>query len=136
MFLRSRRRTRVASLAMVLILQARPSCQALGMKHVIPERAKREPGIVCRKGRLYRLAIPDRPAVVRDALLRAFKPAKGHFFLPAIGFALPLRVRAFVCVRWPRTGRLRRWRRPREAPRSIRRLMFIATSRRRSPSTM
>src|SRR5690606_30007444 len=29
-------------------------------------------------------------------------------FLPAIGFAGPLRVRAFVCVRWPRTGRPRR----------------------------
>ena len=28
-----------------------------------------------------------------------------YFFLPAIGFALPLRVRALVCVRWPRTGR-------------------------------
>jgi hypothetical protein len=25
----------------------------------------------------------------------------------------PLRVRALVWVRWPRTGRLRRWRRPR-----------------------
>src|SRR5690606_7280055 len=36
-----------------------------------------------------------------------------YFFLPAIGFALPLRVRAFVCVRWPRTGRPLRWRRPR-----------------------
>src|SRR5215212_6561703 len=31
MFLRSRRRTRVASLAIVLILRTRPSCQALGM---------------------------------------------------------------------------------------------------------
>src|SRR5689334_14396869 len=27
------------------------------------------------------------------------------FFLPAIGFDGPLRVRALVCVRWPRTGR-------------------------------
>ncbi len=27
-----------------------------------------------------------------------------YFFLPAIGLALPLRVRALVCVRWPRTG--------------------------------
>src|SRR5271154_5892274 len=27
-----------------------------------------------------------------------------HFFLPAIALALPLRVRALVCVRWPRTG--------------------------------
>ena len=31
----------------------------------------------------------------------------------AIAFAGPLRVRALVCVRWPRTGRPRRWRRPR-----------------------
>ena len=30
-----------------------------------------------------------------------------YFFLPAIGLALPLRVRALVWVRWPRTGRLR-----------------------------
>ena len=29
---------------------------------------------------------------------------RDYFFLPAIGFALPLRVRALVCVRWPRTG--------------------------------
>ena len=36
------------------------------------------------------------------------------FFLPAIVcFRGPLRVLAFVCVRWPRTGRLRRWRIPR-----------------------
>src|SRR5271156_4882915 len=34
-------------------------------------------------------------------------------FLPAIGLALPLRVRALVWVRWPRTGRRLRWRRPR-----------------------
>src|SRR5690606_12730522 len=40
--------------------------------------------------------------------------AQGHyFFLPAIGLAGPLRVRALVWVRWPRTGRPRRWRRPR-----------------------
>ena len=36
-----------------------------------------------------------------------------YFFLPAIGTALPLRVRALVWVRWPRTGRPLRWRRPR-----------------------
>ena len=35
-----------------------------------------------------------------------------YFFLPAIGLAGPLRVRALVWVRWPRTGRPRRWRRP------------------------
>src|SRR6266567_5027240 len=38
-----------------------------------------------------------------------FLPA---FFLPATVFFGPLRVRALVFVRWPRTGRLRRCRRP------------------------
>jgi len=36
-----------------------------------------------------------------------------YFFLPAMAFAGPLRVRALVWVRWPRTGRPLRWRRPR-----------------------
>ena len=31
--------------------------------------------------------------------------ALSYFFLPAIGLAGPLRVRALVWVRWPRTGR-------------------------------
>src|SRR5262249_44803257 len=57
----------------------------------------------------------------------------------AVGFAAwlrgPLRVRALVRVRWPRTGRPRRWRMPRQLPRSMSRLMFMDTSRRRSPST-
>src|SRR5688572_18903582 len=35
------------------------------------------------------------------------------FFLPAMALAGPLRVRALVWVRWPRTGRPLRWRRPR-----------------------
>src|SRR5262249_40914007 len=35
------------------------------------------------------------------------------FFLPAIGRALPLRVRALVWVRCPLTGSPRRWRSPR-----------------------
>ena len=33
------------------------------------------------------------------------EPERPYFFLPAIGRALPLRVRALVWVRWPRTGR-------------------------------
>ena len=37
---------------------------------------------------------------------------RAAFFLPAIVFFGPLRVRALVCVRCPRTGRLRRWRMP------------------------
>src|SRR5207248_9635109 len=35
-----------------------------------------------------------------------------YFFLPAIGLAGPLRVRALVLVRWPRTGMSRRCRNP------------------------
>ena len=46
-------------------------------------------------------------------LSRAMSLALPYFFLPAMGFAGPLRVRALVWVRWPRTGRPRRWRRPR-----------------------
>src|SRR5205807_2062300 len=49
----------------------------------------------------------------------------GAFFLATVARRGPLRVRAFVCVRWPRTGSPRRWRRPRYAPMSIKRLMSI-----------
>ena len=55
------------------------------------------------------------PAPVRDLggmsweLSYYFFPA---FFLPATVFLGPLRVRALVFVRWPRTGRLRRQRSP------------------------
>src|SRR5678816_2242234 len=41
------------------------------------------------------------------------------FFLPAIARRGPFLVRAFVCVRWPRTGRPRRWRPPRYEPMSM-----------------
>src|SRR6185369_15572701 len=63
------------------------------------------------------------------------------YALPGGAFSLtaclrgPLRVRALVRVRCPRSGRPRRWRMPRYEPRSMRRLMFMDTSRRRSPST-
>src|SRR5918993_4579984 len=57
------------------------------------------------------------------------------FFLPATVFLGPLRVRALVWVRWPRTGRPLRWRRPCQQPISILRRMSCWTSRRRSPST-
>src|SRR5215472_13535392 len=40
------------------------------------------------------------------------RSGEAYFFFPAIGRAGPLRVRALVWVRWPRTGRPRRWRRP------------------------
>src|SRR3546814_425901 len=41
-------------------------------------------------------------------------PVSDHlvFFLPATVRFGPLRVRALVLVRWPRTGRPMRWRRP------------------------
>ncbi len=57
------------------------------------------------------------------------------FFLPAIARRGPFLVRAFVCVRCPRTGSPRRWREPRYDPMSMSRLMFIATSVRKAPST-
>jgi len=53
------------------------------------------------------------------------------FFLFATVPRRGLAVRALVCVRWPRVGRLRRCRSPRYDPISISRLMFIATSLRR-----
>src|ERR687883_428386 len=56
-----------------------------------------------------------------------------YFFSAWAALRGPLRVRAFVRVRWPRTGRPLRWRSPRYEPRSIKRLMLIDTSRRRSP---
>src|SRR5215218_8566604 len=59
------------------------------------------------------------------------------FFLPATCMRFgPLRVRPLVLVRWPLTGRPRRWRRPRYEPISMRRLTFWERSRRRSPSTV
>src|SRR5690606_19836484 len=57
-----------------------------------------------------------------------------YFFREAAARRGPLRVRALVRVRWPRTGRPRLWRMPRYVPRSIRRLIDNCTSRRRSPS--
>src|SRR5271155_1544438 len=58
------------------------------------------------------------------------------FLLATVPRRGPLRVRALVWVRWPRTGRLRRCRYPRYEPTSIRRLMCIEISLRRSPSTL
>src|SRR5947209_9884525 len=42
-----------------------------------------------------------------------YLPASLTPFLPATVLRGPLRVRALVRVRWPRSGRLRRWRTPR-----------------------
>src|SRR5258707_6044233 len=74
MFLRSRRRTRVASL---------PILDPLAARH---DAGRADLG-GC--GRATRAA---RVAGTRD-----------YFFLPAIAFAGPLRVRALVSVRWSRT---------------------------------
>src|ERR1019366_226893 len=62
------------------------------------------------------------PAALRSA--RSGTHFLAAFFLPATCIRLgPLRVRALVLVFCPRTGRPRRWRRPREQPISCRRLM-------------
>ena len=51
---------------------------------------------------------------VRLAIRLAAYFRAATFFLAATApLRGPLRVRALVCVRWPRTGRLRRWRMPR-----------------------
>src|SRR5579872_2500515 len=55
---------------------------------------------------LVRRALIRPGAEFRCVYLRAIT-----FFLAATApFRGPLRVRALVCVRWPRTGRFRRWR--------------------------
>src|SRR5690606_13461026 len=64
-------------------------------------------------------------------VVRYLRPA---FFLPATVRLGPLRVRALVRVRCPRTGRLRRWRMPWSVPLSPLRRMSAAISRGRPPS--
>ena len=76
-------------------------------------RRRVRPRVACRRGGAIYLPFLPRPTV----------------------FFGPLRVRAFVFVRWPLTGRLRRWRMPRYEPISCRRLIACERSRRRSPST-
>jgi len=51
------------------------------------------------------------PAVVAFAIRNYFLP--GAFFFAMVARRGPLRVRALVCVRWPRTGNPRRCRNPR-----------------------
>src|SRR3954453_10931794 len=65
-----------------------------------------------------------------------YLPASLTPFLPATVFRGPLRVRALVRVRWPRTGRPLRWRRPRSQPMSRRREIACWTWRRSWPSTV
>src|SRR5215216_6523071 len=81
MFLRSRRRTRVASLPI-----PKPSCD-LKRRRIASGYTQATSGVYGRRPRLR---------------------FENYFFLPAIDLAGPLRVRALVWVRWPRTGRPRR----------------------------
>src|ERR687888_2160281 len=90
------------------------------------------------------VSLADRDVLARAAARatsRRLSARRGHYVLlaaflprPTVFFG-PLRVRAFVFVRWPFTGRPRRWRIPRYAPISCRRLIACVRSRRRSPST-
>src|SRR5262245_18591868 len=82
MFLRSRRRTRVASLPIL-----------------DPHAARRQTRRADNIGWDHPAELTGRPMQVHS---------RRYFFLPAIGLAGPLRVRALVWVRWPRTGRPRR----------------------------
>src|SRR5262245_13797103 len=65
-----------------------------------------------RRGRAPEAA-PPVAAAAGLAMIRIPSTYFVTFFFPAIGLAGPLRVRALVCVRWPRTGSPRRGRRPR-----------------------
>ena len=60
---------------------------------------------------LTRFTIPCASSVRTDPGSRLY--FRGAFFLPATARRGPFRVRAFVCVRWPRTGRFRLCRIPR-----------------------
>src|SRR5262249_22369354 len=79
------------------------------------------PDVMCLRSRRRRRAgAPDGVVAVVAAGLVAMEQALvpcGYFFatvfFPAIGRAGPLRVRALVCVRWPRTGSPLRCRSPR-----------------------
>src|SRR5512137_2211619 len=68
-------------------------------------------------------------AAAEDWDLLAMDRASGYFFSATPALRGPLRVRAFVRVRWPRTGSPRRCRTPRYVPRSIRRLIESCVSR-------
>src|ERR1700746_258821 len=90
MFLRSRRRTRVASLPIYEPFQ-RSQHRRDASGYTSERTASSE----------------------QHHSLRLVRCSLAYFFLPAIALAGPLRVRALVWVRWPRTGRPRRCRRTR-----------------------
>src|SRR5580704_10740359 len=52
-------------------------------------------------------------ATLLRLLCELYLRAMVFFFAATAPFRGPLRVRALVCVLWPRTGRFRRWRSPR-----------------------
>ncbi len=61
-------------------------------------------------------------AIVEFQIVNRKSESQIHQWMPVLAFGLrctptvlrgPLRVRALVCVRWPRTGRPRKWRMPR-----------------------
>src|SRR5213078_2199071 len=75
--------------------------------------------------RFFSLQFRYQPALQTETRRLACYFLPGAFFLAIVARRGPLRVRALVCVRWPRTGSPRRWRSPRYAPISIKRLMSI-----------
>jgi hypothetical protein len=54
-------------------------------------------------------SLATRSSLCHSSYLRAMT----FFFAATAPLRGPFRVRALVCVRWPRTGKLRRWRKPR-----------------------
>src|SRR5690242_20361685 len=88
MFLRSRRRTRVAASLPIVSLSC--DLNAAVMPAAPPASGERQSS--------------DRNHYPLLPLAYRFR----YFFLPAIDLAGPLRVRALVWVRWPRTGKPRR----------------------------
>src|SRR5258708_18529743 len=89
-----------------------------------------------RRGRAAGVAAPLVAAAAAGlAMIRIPSSYFVTFFLPAIGLAGPLRVRALVCVRWPPTPSPPRCLKPPEQARSLNRLMFNPVSRRRAPPT-
>src|SRR3989338_3755758 len=96
-------------------------------------RSRRLPPFFRGVGCFASSAMPYAPAFLGAG---AAAGAAAGLFLTITPRRGPFRVRALVCVRCPRTGNPRRWRMPRYAPMSMRRLTFMDTSRRRSPSTL
>ena len=104
---------------LVALLERRPGFEIVAeagtAAQAVAEAARFEPDVVVMDVRL-----PDGDVLLdaapRAAAGRGSAGRRHHFaaFLPRpTVFFGPLRVRAFVFVRWPRTGSPRRWRMPR-----------------------